>query len=119
MLDKGEGILHPPAHDLIWGYISMIRLIRPDSGSDHANAQYKNRLKVPNKKTSAFFGKKSGDKWTQKAWKEGTPTADPNIKILRTNVSVGTGPNGGMQKQIRVVMDSKGKIHGSPWGPEH
>ncbi|MGD9369380.1 MAG: RHS repeat-associated core domain-containing protein, partial [Desulfobacteraceae bacterium] len=80
--------------------------------------QYKNRLKVPGKKTSAFFGKESGNKWTQKAWKEGTSTADPNIKILKTDVSVGTGPNGGMQKQVRVVMDGKGQIHGTPWGPE-
>ena len=76
-------------------------------------------MKVPDKPTSAFFGKESANKWTQKAWKEGTPTADPNIKILKTDVSVGTGPNGGMQKQVRVVMDGKGQIHATPWGPEY
>ncbi|MGD9789581.1 MAG: RHS repeat-associated core domain-containing protein [Phycisphaerales bacterium] len=41
--------------------------------------QYANRIKQ-GKTTSAFFGEESGYKWTQKAWREGTPTADPKIK---------------------------------------
>ncbi|HUT57768.1 MAG TPA: RHS repeat-associated core domain-containing protein, partial [Phycisphaerae bacterium] len=79
--------------------------------------QYANRLKQ-GKTTSTFFGEKSGNAWTQKGWREGTPTGDPNIKIYDAGVSVGTGPNGGMQTRVRVVRDSKGRIHGTPWGPE-
>jgi len=79
--------------------------------------QYANRINQ-GKTTSAFFGEQSGNAWTQRAWQKGTPTADPNIKIYDAGVSVGTGPNGGMQTQIRVVRDSQGRIHGTPWGPE-
>ena len=32
-------------------------------------------------------------------------------------VSVGTGPKGGMQTRVRVHQDSKGRIHGHPFGP--
>ena len=79
--------------------------------------QYKNRIKQ-GKTTSGFFGEGSGNAWTQKAWRDGIPTGDPKIKIFDAGVSVGTGPNGGMQKQIRSVMDDQGRIHGTPWGPE-
>ena len=79
--------------------------------------QYANRIRQ-GKTTSAFFGEKSGNEWTQRAWREGTPTADPKIKIYDAGVSVGTGPNGGMQTQVRVSIDSQGRIHGTPWGPE-
>lgn len=78
--------------------------------------QYANRIKQ-GKTTSAFFGEKSGNAWTQRAWREGIPTA-PGIKLYDPGVSVGTGPNGGMQSQIRVVIDGQGRIHGTPWGPE-
>lgn len=87
------------------------------SGHIPGKPQYKNRIKQGTT-TSAFFGEKSGNAWTQKAWREGIATRDPKIKIFNAKVSVGTGPNGGMQRQIRVVMDARGRIHGSPWGPE-
>lgn len=31
---------------------------------------------------------------------------------------IGTGPNGGSQSQVRVSMNGKDEIHGTPWGPE-
>jgi hypothetical protein len=69
---------------------------------------------------STFFGQKSGDKWTQKAYKDGTPVPGrPDPRVLKPGVSTGTGPNGGMKKQVKVHIKKNGTIHGNPSGPEH
>ena len=71
--------------------------------------------------TSAFFGKKSGDALTRKAWHEGKIVKTNNnetVKQLDLPFATGTGPNGGVQKSVRAHMGSKKGLHGHSSGPE-
>jgi len=69
--------------------------------------------------TSTFFGEQSGERLTQQAFNKGKPVPGrPNVREHDFGVSVGTGPNGGMQTKVRVHQDSKGRIHGHPAGQE-
>lgn len=80
--------------------------------------QYLNRLKNDTK-TSAFFGEKSGEYLTQRAFREGrSPAKKPTVRDHEFGISVGSGPKGGMQTKVRVHQDQKGRIHGHPAGPE-
>ncbi len=80
--------------------------------------QNANRRKQ-SKPTSSFFGKKSGDYLTQQAFRKGKPVLGrPNVREHDFGVSTGTGQNGGMQSRVRVHQDSKGRIHGHPFGRE-
>ena len=75
--------------------------------------------KKQGKPTSSFFGEKSGERLTQKAFEKGKPVPGrPNVREHDFGVSTGTGPNGGMQTRVRVHQDTKGRIHGHPSGPE-
>ena len=60
----------------------------------------------------------NADSLTLHAWEYGTPTANPNIRIFDFQRPIGTGFYGGSQTQVRVSINSRGEIHGSPWGPE-
>lgn len=105
------------------GYSKADDILKPainlqkQAGHIPGTAQYANRIKQ-GKTTLSFTGKESADKWAQKAWKEGVSSTDPNVKSYNAGVTVGFGPNGGAQKELRVSMDSKGSIHASPWGQE-
>ncbi|MEQ9345461.1 MAG: hypothetical protein RIG26_03365, partial [Thalassospira sp.] len=88
------------------------------AGHIKGTPQHKNRQKS-NKPSSIFFGQKSGDHLTQEAFSKGNPVnGRPGVKDYDFGVSVGTGPNGGMQTRVRVHQDRKGQIHGHPSGPE-
>ncbi len=81
--------------------------------------QNENR-KAQGKPTSEFFGAKSGEKLTQSGWQKGTPVpGKPEAKVWKPGISTGTGPNGGMQKEVKIHQDKKGRIHGHPSGPEY
>ena len=56
---------------------------------------------------------------TLEAWQKGTPLGtDGKMRLLDFGRPVGVGPGGrGYQTQVRVSIDSAGKIHGTPWGP--
>jgi hypothetical protein len=88
------------------------------AGHVKGTPQHANRQKA-NKPTSTFFGEKSGERLTQEAFQKGTPVPGrPGVKDYDFGVSVGTGPNGGMQTRVRVHQDKKGRVHGHPSGPE-
>lgn len=69
--------------------------------------------------TSTFFGSEQAAAATQEAWNMGTSIdADGKMRLLDFGRPVGVAPGGGgYQTQVRVSMDSSGKIHGTPWGP--
>ena len=88
------------------------------AGHTPGTPQHDNRVRQ-GKPTSTFFGKESGERATQIANRRGTPVPNrPSVKEYDFGLSVGTGPNGGMQTRVRVHTDSKGRIHGHPSGPE-
>ena len=92
--------------------------IQKQAGHIRGTPQNINRIKQ-GKPTSTFFGKRSGDELTQRAFKDGKVVAGrPNVKEYDFGFSVGTGPKGGMQSRVRVHQGSNGKIHGHPSGPE-
>ncbi len=69
--------------------------------------------------TSGFFGQKSGEVLTQKAWEKGQPVpGQPQAREHNFGISTGVGPNGGMQTSVKVHQMDNGKIHGHPSGPE-
>jgi RHS repeat-associated protein len=70
------------------------------------------------KPTSTFFDRESGLNFTREAWVKGTPIgSQENMRLYEFGRPVGVGPRGGYQTQVRVSIDAKGRIHGSPWGP--
>jgi RHS repeat-associated protein len=82
--------------------------------------QNKNRIKQGTP-TSSFFGKKSGEKITQKTWQEGMVVKinkTETVKELDLGVSTGTEPNGGTQTRARAHQNANGEIHGHPSGRE-
>ncbi len=92
--------------------------VQKQAGHIPGTPQNANRRKQ-GKPTSAFFGEKSGAQLTQVAFEKGKPVPGrPNVREHDFGVSIGTGPNGGMQTRVRVHQDSKGRIHGHPSGPE-
>ena len=84
-------------------------------------AQYKNRLKPNNqgkvKPTSSFSNKASADRLTQEAWRKGkSVNGNPKLKEYDFKETIGHFPNGTPQTKVRVSMDGKGRIHGTPYG---
>lgn len=98
---------------------SVARRINPQQQAGHVSGtpQYANRIKQ-GKPTSVFHASENADSLTLYAWQHGTPTANPNIRIFDFQRPIGTGFYGGSQTQVRVSVNSRGQIHGSPWGPE-
>lgn len=78
----------------------------------------KNLTDPQGKPTSAWDPGFDADAYTQYAWEYGTPTPAGNERIFTFDHRVGTGGYGGGQSQVRVVIDGKGQVHGTPWGPE-
>jgi hypothetical protein len=70
------------------------------------------------KPTSTWDSGIDADAYTQYAWEYGTPTSVSNERIFTFPGRVGTGHYGGGQSQVRVTINGKGRIHGTPWGPE-
>jgi hypothetical protein len=70
-------------------------------------------------RTSSFFDAKQAESVTLEAWQKGTPLgADGKMRLFDFGKPIGVGPGGGgYQTQVRVSIDSGGKIHGTPWGP--
>ena len=67
--------------------------------------------------TSTFLNAEQGEAATREAWEKGT-RLDDNMRLYDFGKPVGVGPGGGgYQTQVRVSIDSGGKIHGTPWGP--
>lgn len=88
------------------------------AGHIKGTPQYNNRVKQ-GKPTSAFDNAKDAEKYTQEAWEKGSPVpGKPQARDYDFGHPVGTGPNGGSQTKVRVHMDSQGRIHGHPAGPE-
>jgi len=85
------------------------------NGHVKGTAQYANRLKA-GKSTSTFADRATADSLTQDTWDTGTSQPDGS-KIKDYVRPIGEGPNGGTQSKVRVTIDSKGTIHGTPWGP--
>ena len=98
---------------------SAAPLINPQQQAGHVaeTPQYANRIKQ-GKPTSVFNASENADSVTLYAWEHGTPTANPNIRIFDYQRPIGTGFYGGNQTRVRVSINSRGEIHGSPWGPE-
>ena len=40
------------------------------------------------------------------------------MRLFDFEKPIGIGPQGGYQTQVRVPVDSKGTMHGTPWGQE-
>ena len=80
--------------------------------------EHTNRLKT-GKLTSTFFDSEQGEAVTREAWDRGTPLgSDGVMRLFEFNRPIGRGPEGvGYQTQVRVSMNQRGQIHGSPWGP--
>jgi hypothetical protein len=98
---------------------SVAPRINPQQQAGHVSGtpQYANRIKQ-GKPTSVFHASENADSLTLYAWQHGKPTANPNIRIFDFQRPIGTGFYGGSQTQVRVSINSRGQIHGSPWGPE-
>ena len=88
------------------------------AGHVDGTPQYENRVKV-GKPTSKFDNWDDAIKYTDEAWKNGTPVPGrPNVKDYEFGTRIGSGSKGGAQTKVRVHQDSAGKIHGHPAGPE-
>jgi hypothetical protein len=49
---------------------------------------------------------------------EGDPSStNPNVRVYDFNGPIGDGGFGGTQTQVRVSLDTKRAIQGTPWGP--
>jgi hypothetical protein len=80
--------------------------------------QYTNRIKV-GKPTSSWLPGEDADALTTTAWQGGTPVPNnPNLRVYDAGRPIGRGAYGGTQSQIRVSINGRGLIHGTPWGPE-
>jgi RHS repeat-associated protein len=92
--------------------------IQKQAGHVPGTPQFANRV-AGGKMTSAFFDAKQAEAVTIEAWQKGTPLGtDGKMKLYDFGKPVGVGPDGGgYQTQVRVSIDSAGKIHGAPWGP--
>jgi RHS repeat-associated protein len=92
--------------------------VQKQAGHVPGTPQYVNRQAV-GKMTSAFFNGKQGEAVTREAWAKGRPLGEAgSIRLYDFGYAIGTGPDGGgYQTQVRVSIDSAGKIHGTPWGP--
>lgn len=59
------------------------------------------------------------DGLTRTAWQNGTQVPNnSNLRIYDAGRPTGRGAYGGTQSQIRVSINGRGLIHGTPWGPE-
>lgn len=62
---------------------------------------------------------KSATAYSYEAWASGTPVPGrEGYRELDFGKPVGVGPHGGTQQRVRVVVDSRNRIHGYPSGPE-
>jgi hypothetical protein len=70
------------------------------------------------KPTSTFFDASQAKSVTLEAWQKGTPLGtDGKMRLYEFGRPIGVKPGGGgYQTQVRVSMDAKGRIHGTPWG---
>ena len=88
------------------------------AGHVSGTPQFANRI-AQGRLTSAFRNAEEAQALTREAWARGTPLgADGKMRLLDFKRPVAVGPNGGgYQTQVRVSIDGKGTIHGTPWGP--
>jgi uncharacterized Zn-binding protein involved in type VI secretion len=88
------------------------------AGHIKGTPQYKNRVKQSNP-TSSFDNEADATKYTQEAWEKGAEVPGrPGVKDYDFGTRVGDAANGkGYNTQVRVTIDSAGKIHGFPKGP--
>ncbi|MGK3985800.1 hypothetical protein WME99_22325 [Sorangium sp. So ce136] len=86
------------------------------AGHIEGTPQHTNRV-ASGKMTSTFLDPKKADALTQEAWAKGTPIgSNGDLRLYDFGTPIATGPGGGgYQTQIRVSMDAKGQVHGSPW----
>lgn len=88
------------------------------AGHIKGTPQYKNRVKQSNP-TSSFDSEADATKYSQEAWEKGRQVPGrPGVKDYDFGTRVGDAANGkGYNTQVRVTIDSSGKIHGFPKGP--
>jgi hypothetical protein len=69
--------------------------------------------------TSTFLNPEEVDDLVVYAWQHGAPTGSQgNLRIYDFRRPIGVGSSGGgYQTQVRVSMDTRGRIHGTPYGP--
>ena len=94
--------------------------ISPQKQAGHIRStpQYQNRLHQ-GKPTSYFDDAETAAQLTQEAWQKGEPVRGrPTVREYDFGRLIGTGPHGGKQTRVRVHMDSQGRMHGHPAGPE-
>jgi hypothetical protein len=94
--------------------------INAQKQAGHVSGTPQHTLRVSQgKATSTFRNAQEAEALTREAWANGTPL-DANMRVHDFGRAVGTAPRGGgYQTQVRVSVDARGTIHGTPWGPVH
>jgi RHS repeat-associated protein len=91
--------------------------VQKQNGHIAGTKQHTNRLKTTSKHTSTFFSRGEANALTLETYQNGDKLSDA-LRLKYFYKPVGIGPNGGgYQTQVRVSINGKGEIHGSPWGP--
>lgn len=81
--------------------------------------EYDKRVKLGTP-TSYFNSRAEAQAYAQHAWQNGTPVPGrPGVRDFDYGLPVGRGPNGGWQTTVRVHLDSSGRVHAHPKGPEY
>jgi hypothetical protein len=94
--------------------------INPQKQAEHIEGTPQNINRVAQgKSTSTFLNPAEAEELTQQAWQNGQPVGGQgNMRTFDFGRPVGVGPNGGgFQTSVRVSMDGRGLIHGTPFGP--